>query len=553
MLSEIRVDEEFRKAMDVYRQPDTTKGLIEACRDNVVLYAERMKGIRLYSWQIYVLVRLQRVLNEKDPVKLAAMCKRFLGVTSRQIGKSTLLDIFNEWAAEYNKYPGTLTNATQIGVVSATDQQAKKLLRDTLKTIRIGDKHMENTYVDEQGNPIFGKNFFTNLLDDSEPNNTTTITFKTWKDKIHGPYLLAGSKAGSWIKSFPPTSIVLGETLTILEIDEAGKSDKITDEFHDDCASPTITSTDGLKILMSTPWQTSGFFYEAADPDDRKAEHEYERFMFTCEAIKDENPKQYAVIQQEIKELEAAGKHDTVQRAYYCRFVKGETSYFDPEHVMDVFTSDYQMYAAYDGICDIGLDYGGQVTSRTVVTVTAEIDGEIKRLYHRAYPVGQDLSLLQDLETDIMKRFPRWQRIIPDDCPAGDFLNRTMKEKGWNVLPMNFRTDKVKKYGAFRARVNKGQVVSYQDPELKIEMLAMEFSQGSKQSILQHAPGYTDDLIDSFVMSAYFYLQEEGGVKVFDWNVETPQELAIREGRVANDTETLLQRIREKRKDVYGW
>jgi hypothetical protein len=41
-------------------------------------------------------------------------------------------------------------------------------------------------------------------------------------------------------------------------------------------------------------------------------------------------------------------------------------------------------------------------------------------------------------------------------------------------------------------------------------MLAMEYSQAAKQSVLQHAPGMTDDAIDSFVMSCYFFVQEEG-------------------------------------------
>jgi hypothetical protein len=545
MLTETKITPEFILEMNEYRAPDKTKGLVEACSGNVVLFSERMLGIKLYSWQVRFLTRLQEVMNEPDPSVRAVMTKKFLALTSRQIGKSTSTAIFTLWATMFNKYPGTVHNNTIVGIVSATDVQAKKLLYEIRKILRTGDRYMENTY-QEGTTPVFGKKFFSNLLDEGEANNTTTITFKTYRKDLHGPYLLFGSKSGSVIKSYPPTSIVLGETFTVLIVDEAGKSDKISDQFFFDFAMPTVSSTDGMVILLSTPWVTSGFFYMAADPDDNGTGRDFERFMFTCEAVKDENKKQYDVIQKEIAELHNSGMADVVQRAYYCRFVKGETSYFDPQSVMEVFTKDYSMLGSYSGVCDMGVDFGGQVTSKTVVTITElRDDGIIRRLFHRVYPVGQDLSLLDDIG-GWLKDF-NVQRIIPDDCPAGDFLIRTMKEKGWNVLPMNFRTDKVKKYGAFRSMVNKSKVISYDDDALKTEMLAMEFSQGSKQSVIQHAPGYTDDLIDSFVMSSYFFVQEDGGVKTFEWNSETPEEKAIREGKVANDKVSILQRLRDKK------
>ena len=175
----------------------------------------------------------------------------------------------------------------------------------------------------------------------------------------------------------------------------------------------------------------------------------------------------------------------------------------------------------------------------------------MRRLYHRAYPVGQDLSLIEDVER-LLKDF-KVERIIPDECPAGDFLIRTMMEKGWNITPMNFRSEKVKKYGAFRAMLNKGKIQSYDDDELKTEMLAMEFSQGSKQSVIQHAPGYTDDLIDSFVMSSYHFIQDDGGIKVFEWGAETEEERSIKSGKFVSDNRSIMQRLKDKRSGSYGW
>ena len=146
--------------------------------------------------------------------------REFVAITSRQIGKSTALAIFSIWCATFNKYPGTLSNNTSVGIASASDIQAKKLLYEMKKFLRLGDRHMELTYQDG-GQPQFGSEFFTQLLDEHEPNNTTTITFKPYNEEIHGKHLLVDSKSGSTIKSYPATSTVLGETFSVVIIDEA--------------------------------------------------------------------------------------------------------------------------------------------------------------------------------------------------------------------------------------------------------------------------------------------------------------------------------------------
>jgi hypothetical protein len=374
---------------------------------------------------------------------------------------------------------------------------------------------MRETYTDPNGEPLFGKNFFSSLLSDEDANNMTTISFKPYNDKVHGDYLLKDSRTGSVIKSYPPTSVVLGETFTIVIEDEAGKTDRIDDVFHYDYVYPTGNSTNAIRIYTSTPWTPSGFFYRLADPNDDYTEHPAERVLFTIDAIREENPVYFDSVSKIIDNMNKDGKTDEVQRAYYCRFVKGEQVYFNPERVFKVFDKELPMVEQFTKECDMGVDFGGQVTSRTVITIsTVDKENNINRLYHRTYEVGKDLGLLEDI-AELLKRF-NIQRIIPDDCPQGDFLIRQMIEKGWSVTPMNFRSEKVKKYGAFRAALNRGQVKSYVDDELKTEMLALEFKEGTKQSLIQHAPGYTDDLIDSFVMSAYYYIQDDNSFKFWD-------------------------------------
>ena len=91
MLKETLVDPEFITAMDKYREFPRGGKLVEECSKSVVLFAERMLGIRLYSWQIDYLVRIQGAIDEKTSVR------EFVALTSRQIGKSTAIAIFSLW------------------------------------------------------------------------------------------------------------------------------------------------------------------------------------------------------------------------------------------------------------------------------------------------------------------------------------------------------------------------------------------------------------------------------------------------------------------------
>jgi hypothetical protein len=310
---------------------------------------------------------------------------------------------------------------------------------------------------------------------------------------------------------------VLGETFTIVVIDEAGMSERISDTFFDDYVYPTGNSTDAIRIYTSTPWTLSGFFFRMADPNDLYGERNVDKCMFSIDAIKVENPAYYETVMKVIDQMNSDGKTSEVQRAYYCRFVKGEQSYFNPERVFEVFGGEYEFVESFSKPCDMGVDFGGQVKSHTVITISwLSDDGRVHRLYHKSYPVGGDLSLIDDIA--YLRSVFNVQRIIPDDCPAGDHLIRVMKDKGWDVQPMNFRSEKVKKYGAFRTMLNKGLVKSYDDDALKTEMLALENSAGKRQSVISAPVGYNDDLIDSFVLSSYFYLVDEDTFKVWDWD-----------------------------------
>jgi len=437
-IKETKVDATFIKRMEEFRIPNKEVGLLEACSESVVVFAQYMLGIRLYAWQVMFLHNIQEEMVKPEGER------EFVAITSRQIGKSLALSVFCLWTTIFNKYPGTAAKNTSALIVSASDVQAKKLLYEMKKIMRIGNLYMKNTYT---GDSSFGDAFFDELLADHEPNNTTTITFKPYDEALHG-CLLKGSMAGSTIKSYPPTSAVLGESASIVIEDEAGKSDKITDQFHYDYLYPTGNSTNAVRIYTSTPWTPNGFFYRMVDPDDMYGESPGYVVLFTMNAIKVENEFQFNAVKKIVNQLNKDGKTDEVQRAYYCRFIKGESSYFDPQDIFNSF-EDYKAYEKYDKPCDMGVDFGGQVKSKTVITITEYTeDGKIRRLYHKTYEVGKDTDLIQDI-SDLRQLF-NIQRIIVDDCLdkdteilMADYSRKKIKDikVGDNVMSYDFEKE----------------------------------------------------------------------------------------------------------------
>jgi hypothetical protein len=512
VLKEIVVNQEFIDEMSKYRAKPEGKSLVQACSENIVLFSEYMLGIKLRAWQIYVLVEAQKIIEGKSPYR------ELVALTSRQIGKTTIAAIISKWCAIFNKKPSGIYLNTPVGIISASDEQAKKLVGEIKKLSYIGDKFMFKTYKTPDGKPAFGKEkILQELIDKSSANNTDTITFSPYNPSKHGEYFLKDSISGTFIKSYPPTALILGNTYALAIVDEAGKSDRIPDNVFLDYLSPATDEFDAPTFYFSTAWSPSGIFFEKCDVDDIINDPSVLRVMFTIDAIKIEAPTRYAKTIKKIERLNADGKIEEVQRAYYCKFVNSQKSYFNIEKVNKIFKEDLQKIEVYSKPCDLGVDFGGQVVSRTCLTIsTLDDDNKPVRIWDRVYEVGQDNNLIQDIE-ELFTRF-KIQRIIPDDCPQGDYLIRQMREKGWNIHPIKFRSEKVAMFGAFRVYVNKGLISSYIDLDLKTEMLALEQKEGSRQSVIGAASGYRDDKIDSFVLSTYFMVDRETDLKYHQWS-----------------------------------
>lgn len=507
----VTVTEDFiREQQDRIGAGVDKSNFFRACSEDITVFAKYMLGIDLYAWQVDFLKKIQEAIDGDSDQR------HFAALTSRQIGKSTCLQVIALWVCIFNKRPVGQGNQTGVAIISATDKQAKKLLRKTRLMMYAGERFMHRKYDGKwttgSKHELGEGKFFSTLISKEDPNNTTTITFKTPTEEM-SKYLLRDSTNGSFIESHPPTAGVLGETVSFLIVDEAGRSEDIKDEFFNAELSPIGDYADAIRIYTSTPWEPSGFFYELCDPDDEYGSSA-DLSVYSIEALSEEPSvdaqRQYASAKKRIGEWEQKGKFDDVRKTYYCEFVKGELNYFEPEKVREVFDESLSKMQSYELPCDLGVDFGGQVKSQTSITISAldEDSGNIVRLYEHHYDINKDGSLIEDIET--LWSYFNIQRVVVDDCPAGwAYINRMEQEKGWPVDRMQFKRDKVRKYGAFRVKMNEGLVFSYPDQELKDQMLALQQSKTSTQSKIVPATGKKDDIIDSFVISCFNFLDTQ--------------------------------------------
>jgi hypothetical protein len=464
------------------------KSLLDGCRDDLALFMTHMLGVKPYTWQ-YVVSQ-----------KLKAGKTKIVICTSRQVGKSLLLEAIGRWATTFNlgwsidKNPANVGKVTIVSVISRSDDQAIDLLEKIKKIGKNGDLKMSSYHKKKKS--IFGEDYFSRQISkggNEGRNNMTTLSF------VRG---LGGSILNSNISSYPPTDAILGTTNTHLFIDEAARVD---DKVITENARPTLTAMGIMEILTSTPTVPDGYFYNRLDPDNKQGDNEYERFVFDVNCIREDNPAQYKRIMADIEKDLGDGKRAEVDRNYYCSFTSSNETYFDLDKAKHAFKEDVMPSGHYfDLPVYVGIDVGGKSGSNTVITVSTvpdPITDISRRIFCIRYPINNDISVFDDIEKMILPHF-MVKAIVVDQCPASTQMIQFMKLKGWNVIEFSFnRTSKPNYYDRFRRRVSHGKSVSFVD-----EMLWKEMSNFNMD--MKPTGKNTDDMIDSWMLSNYPFLDD---------------------------------------------
>lgn len=431
-------------------------------------------GIRPYKYQHMLYKNLMKQ-------------KKIILTKSRQIGISTAIEIIALWAATTNAFPSGIFKNTKIGIVSKSDKQSKKVLLDIKKIMAMADSRNSNTE-------------FAMKLDDSKyaPNNMYELSFKN----------------KCFIKCFPPTDSIRGESLDIVFVDEGAF---VEDDIFYDSIEPTTSKSDGKIIIASTPNGQKGFFFELFDPWDKYKTHNYNRYWFYWKQCED--VIQRKIIKSKFYEAREKGTLKNFDQEYNAKFTVDEEAFFDSTDVNNAVDHNMSMELEWKkSPCSLSIDYG-ITKAATVLTVKTKVNKIIRTLFQWAgFDFDENLLMDKSFEHSIPNMLERYsiQDIYVDDCPQGNRTNKEMENEGYPVKRIYFSSGqggmgtKHKMYYGYRGALKKGLIKFPEIKELMIEMKAlMEVRMKVTTSIGKPKNG-TDDRIDGEVMASIPFIESQG-------------------------------------------
>lgn len=411
-------------------------------------------------------------------LKKISESSRLAVVTPRQVGKTTVIASESLRYSFYNLFPDKVYNRTVIGIVSATEPQAMKIIEDIKNLMYRGDKHIENI----TGGLV--KKYFTKQI--AKGTNKSEIRFKN----------------GSKIVSLPATDSIRGYTFSLIWVDEGAFIEDET--FLQAVVEPTVRETEGKVIITTTPKGVGGVFYKLFDPFDERKTHKYERLWIGKDSIVEKDLLKNLDLEKQ-ESIEKGTYHLYLQE-YEAEFISETNNFFNYNKVKSSM-KDYEPYKFYNPISGervyIGVDFG-MVNSKTVVTVTKySVEKEVFTLLNQfVYNPGEDHTLVED----VFKLYNLYgvSLVVVDDCPEGYHFIQRMENMNLPLYRFKFRTEKNKAYNGFRDLLGKGKIVfSSVFKDLFNEMTNLREIQKNIHVYIKAPNGGSDDRVDSFVMSVY--------------------------------------------------
>ena len=447
---------------------------VKYARENPVLMAYYMLNVKPYDYQWHF---FKQILTQE----------RVLVVKGRQLGFTTAIAMFSLWAAFFNKFPSGVGKNTKIGIISKEDDAAKKVLLTIRDLLHDGDAWMSSLL---KGRKEWSQNFFTNRL--KEPNTTEVITFKN----------------GSFIKSYPPTAKVRGNSFDLVFVDEAAfLRTEDPEGFFFKVVEPTTVATNGKIVVLSTPNGQGNYFYNLADPNNILQEHPYKRFFYHYTIS--ESPKYLSFVQKQKEIMD----FNMWSQEYCCDFVNSAARFFIPDKVRSSVDEIINQtdYSGREVV--VGVDFG-MTHSRTVIAVALKEADKIKLVEIIRFDAGEDVNKVIPKIEVLMKKY-RVNEVVPDDCPQGNAIINQMSKKGWNVKPFNFTSSKNAAYVSFRSKLNSGKISLLKNDDLLREMLELRQEETKQAKLSIHKPtSGTDDMIDATIMACSPFLEDEDMLRV---------------------------------------
>jgi len=458
------LNEEDKKNLEYYDKPFKQMSPTFA-KKHPYLWTKWIVGVTPYDYQFKMLDYMMK-------------SKRLAVVSGRQIGKSFSIAAFSFWAAYNNVFPIGVDKRTRIGIVSSTDKQAKKLLKDIVDLVSLADGVIARL---SKGTDNYDKKYFTNRMA-TKP----TIYKVEW--------------SGGVIEVFVPTNSFRGYTFSFVFIDEADwLESEDPDRFFNSIAMPTVKKFDGNVLMFSTPKGTRTFFYDIIKPDDEKPAEGWDRLWIAWTF----NENDWATGWKERKDYLSRGKDLDFQIEYEAQFKSGKYTFF-PEYIIDQCVSSvHKINDYFFKPVTVGLDFG-DTHSRTVITIVHKNPEteKVELIWHKEFQGGYDNSLLPAYFEKLKENFPFIKEIIADDCVGGKVAIELLRRNGWNVKPFVFKKSKQEYYELTKTAFSNQRVVLYYAPEIIGQLKSIESHLTDMGNLQIKKPkGINDDIVDSLVMA----------------------------------------------------
>ena len=450
---------------------------ISEARKNTSYFATNLINVVPYRWQATLFDALD---NSKEDM---------LVVTSRQIGKTTAAAMYALNAVINNLYPSGLALTTTVGILSATEKQALRIMRIVRQVIALGDAR-----IDYLTKGKVKKFFSSKILRRKEgSDNMSAITFKEGE-----------------IVVLPPTPSVRGFPFSLVILDEAAHIED--DNFFYDVLDPTLTKTGGRLVAFTTPNGQQGYFYDLFQPEKfikNETDDNYKRFWFHYSFIKDEAYQRRMQARKE--KYHKLGRVLEWQQEYDALFVSSVSSFIQSETVDSCIIHE-SLVEGSKIPCDVGLDLG-MVHSKTGIVLSGLVKGRMRVLRTLNLDGSTDVK---PVLADLKKRF-NIQRLIIDYCPESFYLTAELEKEGYNVVKFSFKSEKIPKYTQLRAILAEKKLeIPENAKELIKQLKGLQQIEGVNSTKIQHGAGLNDDLADALLMSLYFFLDSEEKLSVIE-------------------------------------
>lgn len=444
---------------------------LKEAMNNPSEFAHHMLGLTPFKYQHLLLRKFRKDARYS--------CQRTIICKSRQIGISYCVACLAIWFAMTNQAGTGIHHDTKVGIISRSDDQAKKLMGVIKK-----------------------------LIFDSPQNLDTMV--KTSKHDTLSKREIQFQKG--YIKCFPPTDACRGETFDLLIVDEAAFVDG---ELFKDAMEPTVVAVNGKIVLSSTPNGQKGFFFELFDPFDMHPEHEYERFWFHWKMC--ENEGQRRVIKEKLKHSKITGNVKSFEQEYNALFTVDEEAFFEDQDVENGIDNSLAIeYEWKKTPVVLAIDFGLS-QSATCITAIAKTKDGVRLLWQFAQLNFDENLLFKDTyEHNIKALNQRYdvKHIVVDDCAQGSRTNQQLENEGYPLIRFNFRSDQAlgvrnRGYYVFRSALKSGKIKYFQSRKLMGEMKSVQEVRMEAYTKIKAPRGYSDDRIDSLMMACYPFLTDD--------------------------------------------